>query len=376
MDKEILGSNTPLPERLREGRKYRGITQIELAEQLEISKQAISQYELGSSNPKPDVFEKICNILELPYNYFFKEIPYNKRTPIFFRRGKSAVKRDYESFESRVGWVREIYYYLNGFIEFPKVNLITKESEKYSFDEIMEIAVEVRRFWGLGQGPISNMVLLLENNGIIVSKVSVGAKRVDACSVLDTNSMQRPIVFLTPDTSAVRSRRDAAHELAHHVLHSWADKEYFAVHRERMDKEAEWFASAFLMPPEAIKRESYGGITIEKLLLLKKRWKTAAQSILYYMNDLELINENQFQYLRKKIYSRGWRISEPYDDVIAQEEPLMLKQALELILDHNIVSIEKLLEDLPFPSMEIERLCNLERNMLVNKKVPILKLIK
>ncbi|WP_425057598.1 hypothetical protein SCACP_21140 [Sporomusa carbonis] len=377
MAKTPSWSSSPLPERLREGRRIRGITQNELADQLDISKQAVSQYEIGSNSPKPEIFEKICKILDLPYGYFFKPMPYTSTTPIFFRKCKTATKRDFEIFEGKVGWVREIYHYLQQFIEFPEVKILTKVSEKYSFEDVQLAAAELRKYWGLGLGPISNMTLLLENNGFVVAKVNVGAKKVDACSVLATGvNIKRPIIFLTPDTSAVRSRRDAAHELAHHVLHSWVDKEYFEANRERMDEEAEWFASSFLMPAESIRREAFSVSSLESIILLKKRWKVSAQSLLHYMYQLGVMNDNQFSYLRNKMYTRGWRRAEPLDDEIEQEEPLMLKQACELIIENNIKSRNQFIDDISFPRQDIEALCNLERNYLLETGVPKLKIVK
>lgn len=117
----------------------------------------------------------------------------------------------------------------------------------------------MRKFWGLGLGPISNVTILLENNGFIISKIPTGIKSVDACSKLYTkDNNKRPIIFLSQDKSAVRSRRDVIHELAHHVLHSWVDKTYIQdkEHHIRMEQEAEWFASAFLTPYDAIERET------------------------------------------------------------------------------------------------------------------------
>lgn len=379
MSKATLWNNAPIPARLREGRRVRGVTQAELSEELGLSKQAISQYEVGSICPKPEVFARIADVLELPYEYFFKPIPYAQEAPIFFRKGKTATKRDYEMFEGKIGWTREIYHYLSSFVNFPEFKLPTYTKEEYSMEDVHNIATELRAFWGLGQGPISNIVLLLENNGIIVSKISVGVKKVDACSVFTLGSeVGRPVIFLTPDTSAVRSRRDAMHEIGHHVLHSWVDKEYFNKNKAKMEIEAEWFAMAFLVPPDAIKREAFSISSLESLLLLKKRWKVSAQSILYYLRDMNLISSNQFSYLSRNMYARRWRQSEPFDDEIEQEEPILLTQAIKLILDGGVRTPSQIVDELRLPAGDIECLSGLEKGSLsVNcKKNVLLKLVK
>jgi Zn-dependent peptidase ImmA (M78 family)/DNA-binding XRE family transcriptional regulator len=373
---------TFLPERIRQARMIRGITQSNLADLLGVSTQAISQYELGSNNPKPEILDKMCKILDLSWNYFITPMPATDITdnPVFFRKNRTTTKKNKEAFEGIIQWVEEIYYYLQEYINFPPVKLMTKDSEGYSFDDIQKIAKEVRYSWGLGLGPISNITLLLENKGFIIAKIPVGIKSVDACSKLYIrNNIKRPIIFLTEDKSAVRSRRDIAHELGHHVLHSWVDKKYFTnkENMTRIEQEAEWFASAFLMPAETMEREAIF-INIERLLLLKQRWGVSAQSLLYHIYDLNLINESKFNSLKQSMYKRKWRINEPLDDVIKHEEPSMLKAAIELILD-KVATPSTLLEKIPFPRDFIEKLCGLEEGTLIDKNIitiPNLKLIK
>lgn len=368
---------SPLPERIKEGRRARGLTQLELAEALSLTKQAISQYESGTTTPKPEVFESICDVLQLPYAYFYKQIPYQLTTPIFFRKRKTASKKGYEMFEARVCWMLEIYHYIKQFIDFPEVKLYDCGQKNYTFEDIVEIAGEVRKFWGLGQGPISDLSLLLENNGFLISKVVMETRKVDACSIPNPDAEdKRPIIFSTPDTSAVRSRRDLAHETAHQFLHSSVDQEYFDANRERLDKEAEWFASVFMMPPEAIKREAYALTSLDSLLLLKKRWKASAQSILYYLRDLEIIKENQFKYLSSKMYTHKWRLSEPFDNQIEQEQPQLITQACRLILDNKVRTAEQFIDDLPLPVTDIEQLCGLESGTLTPKNRVVLELVK
>lgn len=373
-----FSKGTILPERIKEGRLARGFTQIELAEALLISKQAISQYENGSNSPKPEIIHAMCEILRLPPGYFTKPIPYKVTTPIYFRKRKTASKKYSDIFEVKIRWMIEIYEYLNQFITFPTVQLKTNVQESYSLEEIVQIAEEVREFWGLGKGPISNLSLLFENNGFILSKVKVGAEKVDACSFLKVDGEEkRPMIFSTPDTSAVRSRRDLCHELGHHVLHSWVDQEYFDANRERLDVEAEWFASSFLIPYESMKREAYAIASLDSLVLLKKRWKVSAQSILYHMQELDLISKNRFNYLRSKMYRNGWRKSEPLDREIEQEEPYMIRNASEMILENKIRTPIQFVEEICLPLDDIEDLCGFERGHLkVNQQPVILKLVK
>lgn len=87
-----------------------------------------------------------------------------------------------------------------------------------NLDEIEEAAETVRSAWGLGVGPLPHVVRELERHGIMVARVSTSKHEVDAFSVKFPG---RPIVILGVDKAVTaRSRFDAAHELAHLVLHS------------------------------------------------------------------------------------------------------------------------------------------------------------
>jgi Zn-dependent peptidase ImmA (M78 family)/DNA-binding XRE family transcriptional regulator len=366
--------NAPLPERLREGRLARGLTQLELSRKIGVTKQAVSQYESGANSLKPEILDLLCEELNLPYNYFFKQIPYNIDSPIFFRKRQSASKRAYEMFETRIKWTVEIFEYLKKFIEFPKPNFISSPKKAYSFEEVHKIAQSVRRNWGLSDGPISNVTLLLENNGFILSQIGLGStQRVDACSLAITN---QPILFYTYDTSAVRSRRDIVHELGHQVLHSEITKEELEKNRKQYEQEAEWFASAFLMPIDSFAREVYSLTSLESLLLLKKRWKVSAQSIIYYLNEIDLLSNNQFTYLKSKIYSRGWRNSEPLDDEIEHEQPSVMHDAMNLIIDNKVKSQSQIVEEISLPREDVEDLCSLERDYLLENQKHILRVVK
>ena len=86
-------------ERLREARILRGLSQSELATNLGVTKQAISQYENGIIVPKADVLSQIISELDMPISYFSKPDDIKILTPIFFRKGKTAKKKNTDIFE-------------------------------------------------------------------------------------------------------------------------------------------------------------------------------------------------------------------------------------------------------------------------------------
>jgi hypothetical protein len=72
----------------------------------------------------------------------------------------------------RYQWLREIIRYVRSFVDLPALDFppvdVLEDPNYLTPDRIEEIATATRRHWNLGDGPISNLVMLLENKGVIV----------------------------------------------------------------------------------------------------------------------------------------------------------------------------------------------------------------
>lgn len=59
--------------RLRQAREQAGLTQLDLAEKLGVTKSAIGNYENGVSSPKWDVLLKIFDVLHVEPNFLYQD---------------------------------------------------------------------------------------------------------------------------------------------------------------------------------------------------------------------------------------------------------------------------------------------------------------
>jgi transcriptional regulator with XRE-family HTH domain len=57
--------------RLQRLRKYKGFTQAQLAEAIEMSIETVSNMERGINGPSFDTLEKLANVLKTPVHEFF-----------------------------------------------------------------------------------------------------------------------------------------------------------------------------------------------------------------------------------------------------------------------------------------------------------------
>ncbi len=370
----------PVPKRLREARVARGKTTTELAEAIGVSKQLISKYELGHSAPSGAILAMIIELLNLPLSFFCSPVPQDASAGVaYFRSLKSATKKTREMVGIRARWVQRIVSYLEQYLNFPKVNLPDYEKlihdKTLEKDDIEEIASFVRKEWGLGLGPISDLCLLLEKQGIVLIRIDFDDLKTDAFSQWYG---ERPFIFLGSDKdSAVRSRFDAAHELGHLLLHLWVDSEQLSDRNifDRIEKEANLFAGAFLLPKETFSQEVMS-TSLDHFLSLKKRWKVSIAAMIYRCEELGILSPSQVLYLRKQISRLKIRTREPLDDVLPPENPRLLKQAITMLIENGVVTVAGLIDSIKLLPNEIEELCNLPKGMLSTERKVISLRIK
>ncbi|MHB8280003.1 MAG: helix-turn-helix domain-containing protein [Candidatus Humimicrobiaceae bacterium] len=358
-----------IPDRLREARIARGLSMQELAEKVNITRQSISQYELGDIQPSAEMLLKLVKEFQLPLAFFYKEIniPNEQLRTIFFRSLKSTDKASREMFKCRAEWLNEIYNYLNEFIKFPKFDMpdIYKYLDNKGIDheKIEDISLTIRRFWDIGFGPIGNLTNLFEKKGFIITFINHDQDKIDAFSQWRGD---RPFIFLNKfNRSAVRLRFDLAHELGHILLHSDIDQEdlYNKQILDKIEKEANYFAGAFLLPRDTFVQDIVS-TSFSHLKALKEKWRVSIAAIIQRASNLNIFTDNQILSLNKKLSYNNWRKQEPLDDIIKIEEPVALKQSIELLLKNNIKSSYEITTDLSFGSKEIEELCLLNEGAL------------
>jgi Zn-dependent peptidase ImmA (M78 family) len=232
-------------------------------------------------------------------------------------------------------WFVQTARYFYDFVNFPEVNLSsaspTHSTGRYTDEEIEIAAEQCRRQWGLGLGPLSNIVGLLESKGIIVCRYGLTEEKIEAFSFWNG---PRPFIFLSSDkASAARARFDAAHELGHLILHRWIGPDDLEDPKtlRLIEREANRFAGAFLLPRQSFPNEVYT-TRLDAFVALKSRWKVAIQAMVYRCKDLGIFDEDQVTNLYKQISHRKWRTKEPLDDQIPLEQPKLLTRAADLVV--------------------------------------------
>jgi len=360
-----------IPARLRAARIAKRMNQAELGAAIGKTRQIISAYEQGEKAPEGATMTAIAALLAQPLAYFTtpEQDGFGPFGPRFYRAIGPDTKRRNLMCDVYADWQVQIARYVDRLINYPALVLPSLAPERaedgYDEEEIEEAAAACRKMWGLGHGPISNVLSLAESKGIITARLVMEGEKVEAFSFWNGS---RAFIFLASQKdSAVRARFDVAHEIGHLVLHRGVGPEDIADPKilKRIEAEANRFAGALLLPRESFPFEVFT-TRLDAFVELKARWKVAIQAMIYRCKDLGIFDEFQITNLYKQISARKWRTKEPLDDpeILPIEQPKMLRSAVEMLFSAGRKDVSDLRAELPLSADVLEALCNLDAGRL------------
>lgn len=307
--------------RLALARKLRGISQTDLAREVGVTQRAISKYEKQGEGLSDATLASIADVLGFDAGFFsLGDVDVPEPSAVSFRaRSKmSARNRDQAISISSFG-VQLSDWMDRGFV-LPQVDV--PDLQGYDPEDAARF---VREAWGLGEGPVPNVIAVLEAHGIRVFSITEASQRIDAYSFWDEDR-NRPFVFLTTSKSGERRRMDASHELGHLVMHRKVDLDRLGA--RDVEREADSFAGAFLMPSRGFRSKTPRAMTMADVMRVKRFWKVSAFASVYRAHALGLLSDWQYHDLCKKMGASGMRTSEP--DGIEPERSQVADKVLSL----------------------------------------------
>ena len=370
--------NTPFNgDRLKKARIYRGLTVAELAERVGCQRQTLSMYEISKSQPTDKItVARIAKELDFPVKYFYENPDVFTSGTVYFRSLLTTNKKYRSEQIVKMDYLSQIYSLLQDYVAFPEFepldlpNDVTPEQAAYA----------LRDAWGLGRGPIENLISIVEEHGILVTSFSTSTNDVDAFSQFmgATSTPTYIIAYSNNKTSAARIHFDIAHELGHICLHEWSEdiedisKEEF----KSKEREANDFAAAFLLPEETFKKDAERGPqTITYYKQLKKRWKVSIAAMVRRSEKLGIISADDYQNLIRVMQRRGLRKEEPLDDILLTASPALLKTSVNILLQENVFTTSEFMDELSnsyglsINAAEVEYLLDLPNGTLSSPKI-------
>jgi Zn-dependent peptidase ImmA (M78 family)/DNA-binding XRE family transcriptional regulator len=318
------------PQRLAFARKRRGMNMTQLAKCLGVDLRSVSAYEKGEYEPKDDKLERIAQILSFPVSFFMlADIPELSPDTASFRAMSkmSASKRDIALSAGGIALL------LNQAIE-SRFNLPLLDLPDLSREPNPEAAASaLRRHWGIGELPVKNMIHLLESKGIRVYSLAIDAQEVDAFSLWRED---QAFAFLNTRKSSERSRFDCGHELGHLVIHRHGEQRLDG--SQTIEREADAFSSAFLMPRASVLGYAPRMPRLEELVQLKKIWGVSVAALNYRLHNLGITTDWHYRELAMQIARQGYRKKEP--ESVPRETSQILGKVLAGLREEGISKAE------------------------------------
>jgi len=264
---------------VRRLRAAKGMNQTQLAEKASLSRPALRKIENDESLPQASTLQKLAKALGVSLQELVEPAPTIDN--VRFRARKQMYGRDQiltETARWLAGFVEvegllgaETHYTLGGLLE-------TRDRHP------IEAARKVREHMDLDDEPVHDIAGLLEAHGI---KVLAAPKNTDAffgLSVGPAEGGPAVIVNTWDRISVERWIFSAAHELAHLVLHLDSFDAEESEEDLDQEKEADQFASHFLMPDEVFRREwddAQGLPLVDRVFKVKRIFKVSYRTVLY-----------------------------------------------------------------------------------------------
>jgi Zn-dependent peptidase ImmA (M78 family)/transcriptional regulator with XRE-family HTH domain len=282
-------------------RRRRGLTKKRVAELIGVTTRSIVGFEAGEMTPSTLTIARMADALEFPVSFFeaddLEEISddaasFRSLSKMTASQRHSALAAGELAFALH-DWASERF-------RLPETNV-----PRIGPGVDPETAAQVvRAEWGLGEKPIPNLIHLLEAHGIRVFSLAQECHEVDAFSLW---RLAQSFVFLNTQKSGEHSRFDAAHELGHLVLH-WHHE---LPQGKETEREANRFASAFLMPSASLVSSVPRSPSLQHLIQLKQPWKVSVAALAHRLHTLKQLTDWQYRTLFVEISRRGYRTNEP-----------------------------------------------------------------
>lgn len=282
MSLEILGHN------LQRLRLVRGFSQEKLAQAAGISRIAYTNIERRQCAPRADTVRALARALRVRVPELLEEAPVLKR--VRFRSLKRLRRREQV--------LVEVGQKLRDFLALENVLQV---AEHRNFDSLRAVAAvarpqgmpavaaAMRAHFGLRETePVHDICGLLEHQGVKVLSVNMATDAFLGLSVSEEDGGPAVVINTWERLPVEHWIFSAAHELAHLLLHLQAYQVDEELEDRGEERDADAFASHFLMPEGVFRREwedTIGLPLFDRVLKVKRVFRVSWRTVLYRLAE-------------------------------------------------------------------------------------------
>lgn len=316
-------------------RLRKSMTKKELAEKVDISPMAVTHYEKGARRPDMELLKKMAEVLGIRVSDFL--VVRNER--LVFCHGE--FRRNAKLSDTQQEYIREsVEEYFNRFLNIVEILggeilpdapacgtlMLTGDFERD--------ALELRRHLGIADdGPIADMVEMLENKGILVYFSDIDN---DNFSGINGFVNGRPYIVVNGAMTPERNRSTIVHELAH-LMFAWPE--------DKSDKEAEELATAISGAFLFTKQDALRELGLRRKCVAKdmcyvaQKYGISMFLLVKRAKILGIISDSATKSFYIKASQEGWRKNEPVR--IKEETPVLFEQLVYRAINEEEISIQK-----------------------------------
>lgn len=164
-----------------------------------------------------------------------------------------------------------------------------------TLEEAKAFAGEIRQILALGNDGISNVIEVLEDNGVKVIELSEN-ESFDGLSGFANEEI--PLIVVNGSFPTERKRFTALHELGHLLLDIPAN-----VSAKEIESLCNAFASEMLLPAVVLKSKlgnTRHDISLSELTDIQRQFGISVDDIMAYLQELGVISDNRYTVFQKK----------------------------------------------------------------------------
>jgi Zn-dependent peptidase ImmA (M78 family)/DNA-binding XRE family transcriptional regulator len=345
-----MAPSRTIPQNIRRVRASRGLSQGDVAAKAGLSRNAYRSIETGQAEPRVSSLQGIARALDVPLPELLTEPP-----SLSSVRVRSAKPRTNHAQARRDEVVVRVARWL---ADFNGIEQLLGEAQPCALDALparlkklsgedrpVKAARMAREALELQPDePIRDVCGLLESAGVKVWPavmdpddffgLSVAAPRLSSPKSGDGGPAV--VVNVRDDISVERRIFTAAHELGHLLLHPGAYDVDKVNEDEGEEKEADLFASHFLMPNDVFGKEwrdTYGLPFVDRVLHVKRLFRVSYQTVLFRLVELGQADGSKIWMIFKAQWKR--RSGKPLgkkDEPMALEEVDFLEDRLSRLV--------------------------------------------